>query len=169
MDDMADDPISPAELASLNQDRADAEAALDGVVEMVRATVELYAPDLHCATAQVVYLVDTVPPKETAAMLVMALVRLVQTTPGGEKPRPPACDPDHPLDGIGDLALLLGGSETSFTGQLLLLIAKADPGNRARLAVAFPRAVRAWELWQATSPTPIAVQLLAELAAAEGW
>lgn len=57
------------------------------------------------------------------------------------------CPPDMELKSYGDLALALGGSADSFTGQLLLLIAKADPGNRARLRRGFPRQVAAWETW----------------------
>lgn len=71
--------------------------------------------------------------------------------------------PAEPLHGLGDLALALGGSEDSFTGKLLQLIAKADPSNRDRLRLGFPRVVRAWELWMATSPTPTASDLLAAL------
>jgi hypothetical protein len=54
---------------------------------------------------------------------------------------------DHPITTYAELALALGGSEDSFTGQLLALIAKADPGNRSRLRKGFPRHVAAWELW----------------------
>lgn len=50
------------------------------------------------------------------------------------------------------LALALGGSEDSFTGDLLRLIAKADPGNRARLRRGFPKQVAAWELWMEAAP-----------------
>lgn len=64
------------------------------------------------------------------------------------------------MHGIGDLALALGGSEDSFTGKLLQLIAKADPDNRERLRLGFPRIVRGWEIWMATSPTPTAAELL---------
>jgi hypothetical protein len=67
---------------------------------------------------------------------------------------------DEPMHGIGDLALALGGSEDSFTGKLLLLIAKADPDNRERLRMGFPRAVRAWETWMASSPALTAAELL---------
>jgi hypothetical protein len=72
-------------------------------------------------------------------------------------------NPDTPIGDIGDLARALGGDQTSFTGDLLRLIAKADPGNRSRLRGAFPRQVLAWELWMATSPPPTAEQLLAVL------
>lgn len=57
------------------------------------------------------------------------------------------CPPDMELTTYGHLALALGGSEDSFTGKLLLLIAKADPSNRARLRMGFPRQVAAWETW----------------------
>lgn len=71
---------------------------------------------------------------------------------------------DLELHGLGDLAAVLGGSEDSFTGVLLHLIAKADPSNRARLLLAFPRQVRAWELWMEARPTPNGGQMLALLA-----
>lgn len=50
------------------------------------------------------------------------------------------------------LCLFLDGSTDSFTGKLLELIAKADPGNRARLRAEFPRHVAAWETWIALAP-----------------
>ena len=72
---------------------------------------------------------------------------------------------DEPMHGLGDLAVALGGSEDSFTGQLLALVAKAQatPENYGPLRAAFPRVVRAWELWMATSPAPSADELLAKL------
>jgi hypothetical protein len=51
-----------------------------------------------------------------------------------------------------ELCLFLNGSPDSFTGRLLELIAKADPGNRARLRSAFPRQAAAWEAWQEIAP-----------------
>jgi hypothetical protein len=51
------------------------------------------------------------------------------------------------LSHLGDLALFLGGSDDSFTGDLLRLIAKADPGNRALLQRTFPAEVEAWTAW----------------------
>jgi len=54
---------------------------------------------------------------------------------------------------------MLGGDVTSFTGLLLELIAKADPGNRARLRAGFPRQVAAWEAWQMADPPLTAGQL----------
>ncbi|HEV2452007.1 MAG TPA: hypothetical protein VGS62_08775 [Streptosporangiaceae bacterium] len=67
----------------------------------------------------------------------------------------------------GDLALFLGGSGDSFTGLLLTLIAKADPGNKARLRMAFPREVAAFDGWQSMSPAPTFRQLREALAAAD--
>lgn len=55
----------------------------------------------------------------------------------------------YPVATTGELALFLGGSEDSFTGLLLALIAKADPGNRSRLSMAFPVEVAAWYAWGA--------------------
>jgi hypothetical protein len=51
-----------------------------------------------------------------------------------------------------ELCLFLDGSPTSFTGLLLTLITKADPGNRARLREGFPRQVAAWEAWCEHAP-----------------
>ena len=56
---------------------------------------------------------------------------------------------DHKVETWGELCLALGGSRDSFTGLLLTLIEKADPGNRARLRAGFPRQVAAWERWVA--------------------
>lgn len=66
---------------------------------------------------------------------------------------PSALDPDEPLHSIGDLAMALGGSGSSFTGDLLRLVAKADLGNRRRLAEAFGEYVAAWEAWVSESAT----------------
>jgi hypothetical protein len=72
----------------------------------------------------------------------------------------------EPMHGIGDLARCLGGDETSFTGDLLRLIAKAQAtrDNYDALRRGFPRIVRAWELWMVTWPTPTGDQILALLA-----
>lgn len=71
----------------------------------------------------------------------------------------------EPMYGLEDLALALGGSASSFTGDLLRLIAKAQstPLNLEGLRRGFPRIVRAYELWMATSPPPTGDQLLAAL------
>lgn len=68
---------------------------------------------------------------------------------------------DRQMWGTGDLAVFLGGSEDSFTGLLLVLIAKAQatPENYSLLKFAFPREVRAWETWQSMSPVPTFAQL----------
>jgi hypothetical protein len=57
------------------------------------------------------------------------------------------------------LALFLGGSLDSFTGRLLELMQKADPGNLARLERAFPREARARAMWNSMSPAPTFAQL----------
>ena len=75
---------------------------------------------------------------------------------------------DHQMYGTGDLAIFLGGSEDSFTGLLIVLMQKADPGNLARLKLAFPREYRAWEMWNSTSPVPTFRELRERLAEAEG-
>ena len=62
------------------------------------------------------------------------------------------------------LALFLGGSEDSFTGLLLVLMQKADPGNKARLAGAFPRETAAYDMWMSMSPAPTFAQLREALA-----
>ena len=72
---------------------------------------------------------------------------------------------DREMWGTGDLALFLGGSEDSFTGLLLLLMQKADPGNLARIRQGFPEHVRAWETWNSMSPVPTFRQLREALAA----
>lgn len=66
---------------------------------------------------------------------------------------------DRPLADWNDLVLALGGDTTSFTGRLLELVAKADPENRHRLRIAYPREVRAWELWIEHAPDIKAGQL----------
>jgi hypothetical protein len=73
---------------------------------------------------------------------------------------------DMPVATHHDLCLALGGDDTSFTGDLLRLIAKADPGNRARLGSAFPLHVTAWGIWMHMAPHITAGQL--RHAAAEG-
>jgi hypothetical protein len=71
---------------------------------------------------------------------------------------------DRQMFGTGDLALFLGGSEDSFTGLLLVLMQKADPGNLARIRAGFPREVQAWETWNLMSPAPTPRQLRETLA-----
>lgn len=54
--------------------------------------------------------------------------------------------------GTGDLARMLGGSEDSWTGDLVNLIAKSDPPHKAALRAAFPMHVAAYEAWMDASP-----------------
>lgn len=74
---------------------------------------------------------------------------------------PKACDDDRELSGLGDLALFLGGDATSFTGDLLKLIAKSQAtwSNYHSLLRAFPRQVIAWAVWMGMSPIPTAREL----------
>ena len=65
----------------------------------------------------------------------------------------------HPITTTAHLALFLGGSHDSFTGLLLVLFQKADPGNYARLKDAFPEQAQAYETWMAMSPAPTFAQL----------
>lgn len=53
---------------------------------------------------------------------------------------------------LHDLCLFMGGDSTSFTGDLLRLIGKADPDNLKRLEAGYPRHVRAYVLWRACAP-----------------
>lgn len=62
-----------------------------------------------------------------------------------------------------DLCLALGGDTTSFTGDLLRLIAKADPSNRHLLRAGFPRHVAIWEIWT-LAESPLTVTQLVEQA-----
>lgn len=63
---------------------------------------------------------------------------------------PHAVGREHLLNDVGDLSLFLGGDRDSFTAQLLHLVAKArfTPDNLNRLALAFPRAVIAYLMWE---------------------
>jgi hypothetical protein len=71
----------------------------------------------------------------------------------------------HKVQTWHELCLALGGDATSFTGDLLRLIQKADPGNRARLRAGFPKHVAAWEIWQESSGTLTSGELHAALGA----
>lgn len=66
-----------------------------------------------------------------------------------------------------ELCLALGGDETSFTGGLLRLIAKADPGNLHRLSQGFPGHVVAFLTWRAAAPDITAGELADMANAAE--
>jgi hypothetical protein len=62
--------------------------------------------------------------------------------------------PADRLYGLPELALFLGGSHDSWTGDFLRLVAKSDRDHRTALHRAFPVHVRAYELWQRlTDPT----------------
>jgi hypothetical protein len=71
---------------------------------------------------------------------------------------------DRPMPTLHELTLFLGGSGDSFTGDLLRLMCKGDPGNRARLARAFPLEDQALRAWMATEPAPTFGQLEEQLA-----
>lgn len=71
---------------------------------------------------------------------------------------------DQVLATTGHLAIFLGGSADSFTGQLLALFGKADPGNWAKLARAFPDEAAALMAWTEHEPAPTWAQLAALLA-----
>jgi hypothetical protein len=64
-----------------------------------------------------------------------------------------------PIVSTGLLAMFLGGSVDSFTGQLLALMAKADRGDFEKLKAAFPREAAVFMIWQATEPAPTFAQL----------
>lgn len=51
----------------------------------------------------------------------------------------------HDLDHMDDI---MAGYGDWFSAQLLRLIAKADLKNRARLSIAFPEHVAAFEAWE---------------------
>lgn len=81
------------------------------------------------------------------------------------------CDPDAPLDGLGDLCAFLGGTWSedsrgaSITASILHLIVKAQntPERFAQVERAFPREVTAWRVWRSMSPTPTARELYEQL------
>lgn len=74
-----------------------------------------------------------------------------------------ALRPEQVVSDLPMLALFLGGSGDSFTGDLLRLMRKADPGNRARLARGFAREDTALALWELNPEPPTAEQLAAQL------
>lgn len=71
---------------------------------------------------------------------------------------------DYPVRTWEDLCMALGGAPDSFTGRLLELAAKADPGNRDRLRSAFRVQVTMWEAWT-LAREPLTVRELRTLAA----
>lgn len=88
-----------------------------------------------------------------------AVVSLVAGEPAGDPKPCPECEGqaamleeqaeilDRPVQDIGDLALILGGSDDSWTGDFLRLVAKSDPEHRGKLRSAFPLEVRLWDRW----------------------
>ena len=88
--------------------------------------------------------------------------------PNSPWPHPPkrydtgALRPEDEITEHRDLCLFLGGDETSFTGDLLRLIAKADGPHRLKLYGAFPRHVAAWEMW-VVLPTMTALDLAVQI------
>ncbi|KLL11566.1 MULTISPECIES: hypothetical protein [Protofrankia] len=84
--------------------------------------------------------------------------------------RPSAVDDGYHLDGLGDLALALGGSSDShnWTHTLLRLIAKSDSERLEALHRALPWHVHAYLWWRDTTTSRISTagELHAELARA---
>ncbi|MCK9921621.1 hypothetical protein MXD61_06910 [Frankia sp. AgPm24] len=77
-----------------------------------------------------------------------------QPAPAPARPRRPSAVPDdHPLDGLGDLALALGGAPDSWTGDALLLIARSDAPHRRELSTGIAWLVTAYLLWQSFTTT----------------
>jgi hypothetical protein len=60
--------------------------------------------------------------------------------------------PVERLEDFRELCLFLGGETDSFTGELLLLIRKADRANKRALAKGFPRHVHAMLVWDYLLP-----------------
>lgn len=79
---------------------------------------------------------------------------------GLDQLRPAFSDPepvpaDGPITTMAQLAVFCGGP-ASFTGEVLRLLARADPGMRSRLRYAFPELWTAWDAWMdcLSAPTP---------------
>lgn len=66
---------------------------------------------------------------------------------------------DMRVEDLADLARIVGGSHDSFKGQLLALMRKADPGNRARLASAFRYEHTMLSVWEDFADPPTWRQL----------
>jgi hypothetical protein len=65
-----------------------------------------------------------------------------------EQINPHGMPADEVVETFHDLALFLGGSEDSWTGQLLRLIGKSDQEHQAALREAFPLTVQAFLTWR---------------------
>jgi hypothetical protein len=73
---------------------------------------------------------------------------------------------DHLVVTFGDLCLALNGDETSFTGDLLRLVQKADRKNRELLRAGFPVHVAMWEIWiEIDGRAPVTAYALAGMTA----
>lgn len=139
--------------------RAGTVVALDEAVHLVRAAITAAASAAAAGDAAAAQ--TPAPPAESNADALPHRTRppvspdAAEAPDGGEDlsdwsgyPRVPVTT----VDSFHDLALFLGGDSSSFTGDLLRLIGKADPDNLNRLAAGFPRQVRAWLLWRASAP-----------------
>lgn len=74
---------------------------------------------------------------------------------------------DEVITEARQLAPLLGGGETAFTGELFMLIAKADVEQTMRLTAGFGEAVLVYLCWQSLMPAPTYAQIAAELRSME--
>lgn len=85
-----------------------------------------------------------------------------------ERINPHGMPDDTPVTTFHDLALFLGGSRDSWTGDLLRLIAKSDPEHRDALREAFPVHVAVWTRWNASAPPQTVAQMTEVATAAAG-
>ena len=84
--------------------------------------------------------------------------------------KPSAVPDGMHLDDWDRLVLACGGQPpgrdgggASFTGRLLELFQHADPRNKARLAMAYPREAAAFSLWVTRAPAITAGELRAAI------
>lgn len=75
----------------------------------------------------------------------------------------PTLRPGQKITTSGQLALVLGGSDSSMIGELLRLFPKADPSYQARFRRAFPGLWLAWEAWSNHGTTPTTAELYAAM------
>jgi hypothetical protein len=73
-----------------------------------------------------------------------------------ERVNPHGMPADEKVTTLHELALYLGGSYDSWTGDLLRLIAKSDPAHREALRSAFPITVAVWTRWNESDPQTVA-------------
>lgn len=81
--------------------------------------------------------------------------------------RPPAAAAEDVIGDLADLSLALGGSPTSWTMELLRLLAKSDEERLNVLAAAVPWHVHAYRWWRRHPDSPVG-ELLDELDRVEG-